>query len=164
MADRRMTMLAAGILASVASAFAQEPARTPAHSTGNLGLSVVLSRFQTENFGVSTGRGVGGWIDVGGGQWTTNFDASIVRRKWVFGVSALRRIEMAGRPETIHFLFGAGIVSRSVANDMTGAVAGGIGMDIPARRFVTRIQYRLYCAGADGPFISQFRAGVGLTY
>jgi len=71
---------------------------------------------------------------------------------------------MADRPEVIHFLFGGGIVSRTVANNMTGAIAGGIGMDIPVRRFVARIQYRVYCAGADGPFINQFQVGVGWTY
>ena len=164
MFNLRVVMLGAGIVLSVVPAFSQEPVQKSVDSKGNVGLSVALSRFQTENFGVSTSRGLGGWIDVGRGKWTTNVDASVNRDNWVFGVSALRRIEMADRPEVIHFLFGGGIVSETVANDMTGAIAGGIGMDIPVRRFLTRIQYRVYCAGADGPFINQFQAGVGLMF
>jgi hypothetical protein len=57
----RVVMLGAGIIGSVAPAFAQEPAPISAHSNGNFGPSVVLSRFETENFGVSTSRGLGGW-------------------------------------------------------------------------------------------------------
>jgi hypothetical protein len=110
----RVVAVGIGIIVSVVPAFAQEPAHTSAHSNGNFGLSLVLSRFQTENFGVSTSRGLGGWIDVGRGKWTTNFDASVGRNNWVFGLSALRRIEMADRREVIHFLFGGGIVSETV--------------------------------------------------
>jgi hypothetical protein len=160
----RVVMLSAGILTSGIPAFAQQPAHTSDQSNGNFGLSVVLSRFQTENFGVSVHRGIGGWFDVGRGKWITNVDASVNRNNSVVGVSALKRIEMVDRPEVIHFLFGAGVISKTIANDMTGAIAGGVGMDIPARRFVARIQYRVYCAGVDGPFINQLQVGIGWTY
>jgi hypothetical protein len=160
----RVIMLSAGILLSDVPAFSQESVRTSVDSKGSFGLSAALSRFQTENFGVSTSRGFGGWIDVGPGKWTTNIDGFVGRNNWVVGVSALRRIEMPDHPERVHFLFGAGVVSSTVANDMTMAVAGGLGIDIPARRFLARVQYRVYCAGADGPFINQFQAGAGLTF
>jgi hypothetical protein len=160
----RAVLLGAVVIVSDVPAFAQAPAHTSADSNGNFGLSVVFTRFQTENFGVWINRGLGGWIDMGRGKWTTNVDASVTRNNWVVGVSALRRIAMADRPEVIHFLFGGGAISETPANNMTGAIAGGIGMDIPVRRFVTRIQYRVYCAGADGPFINTFLAGFGWTY
>ena len=160
----RVCLLSAGVLLSVVPAFSQEPVQPPVDSTGNFGVSVALSRFQTENFGVSTGRGLGGWIDIGLGKWATNVDVFVGGNNWVVGVSALRRIVMPDRPERIHFVFGAGVVSSTPANDMTMALGGGLGMDIPAQRFLARIQYRVYCAGADGPFINQLQAGVGLAF
>ena len=162
---RRASLLLLGVTIFVTPVFAQSPSDTVVASKGSVGITGGAQGTTSENVGSATNGSYGGWVDFGRGKWNTNIDASRSPNTWVIGVAALRRIEMADRPEVFHYLVGGGVIHRQVSGDgPTGALIAGIGMDIPVRRVVGRLQYRFSCGGVDGPVVSQIQAGIGWRY
>jgi hypothetical protein len=162
---RSSTLTIVGLAVFATSAFAQAPPSEPVPSpAGSAGISAGPVGISGEGVEESMNRAFGVWLDAGRGKWRASADLAASRNNWVFGVAGLRRIEMADRPETLHFLIGAGAIHRKDASETTGALVAGIGMDIPVGRWMGRLQYRFNCSGADGPVAQKFHAGVGWMF
>ncbi len=165
MKSRQAIMLVLGVTVFLTPVFAQSPPDAVVTSRGSVGITAGAQGTTSENFGSTTNGSYGGWVDFGRGKWNTNIDASRSPETWVLGVAALRRIEMTDRLEVFHYFVGGGVIQREVSRDgPTVALIAGIGMDIPVRRFVGRLQYRFSCGGVDGPVVSQIQVGVGWRY
>jgi hypothetical protein len=162
---RRAIMVVLGVTSLLQPVAAQSPSDTAAVPRRSAGITAGFQGTTSENFGSTTAGSYGGWVDLGRGKWVTNIDASHSPEAWVLGVAALRRIEMTDRPEVFHYLIGGGVIQRDVLGaGPTLALITGIGMDIPVRRFIGRLQYRFSCGGVEGPSVSQIQLGVGWRY